>query len=433
MTQQRRHSDSGFTLAELLVALTIVIILTLIAIPSVQPLIKAQSVDGAANIVRAALMHSRNTAVAQSTEAYCWLAPGSVYESGTIAPPPSSTPVDIEIIIDNEDLVEREDPEGYWTCRFEKTSYWTVATPGTDYTWGASMERLSDSYANGAGDDVVTWHFNLARNATLKAYGYWAAYSDRGTVKFAIDHGGSPATSTVSKDQTQNGQQWVLLGEYTFQAGARKISLSDDGVYSKVIVADAVKLTGALDPMTLASNECLVTPPEDKTWTDDQWNGYHMLITNRPDGATASTGQSITGRITDYDSTLNKVTVASSWSPNDPPAGARFLIVEEDPSGTFRNPTQTVGSGTPTSARWTALPDDVEVCAKDPVTGNELVFPITFTRLGRARFSGDSTHDYITIKIRDKEEPENQDMWRFVRLYRNTGRTVIARKLSELP
>ena len=104
----------------------------------------------------------------------------------------------------------------------------------------------------------------------------------------------------------------------------------------------------------------------------------------------------------------------------------------------------TVGSGVPrernslsdaSEMRWDKLPDFAVVCPYR-ITGtsghgtvsNELAFPILFTSNGRACIPG----DYVTVRIYDRQEPNDSSRWRYVRVYRNTGRVVVGRTLDEL-
>ena len=91
----------AFTLIELLVALTIIVALTMLCMPAIGPMMNVSSVDSGASIVRAGLMRARHSAVAQQREGFCWLAEGSVVESGVISSVVGGSAVDITM--DNDD------------------------------------------------------------------------------------------------------------------------------------------------------------------------------------------------------------------------------------------------------------------------------------------------------------------------------------------
>ena len=158
---------------------------------------------------------------------------------------------------------------------------------------------------------------------------------------------------------------------------------------------------------------------------------------------------------------------------NDVPltAGSRYLIHQGDPSAPGGQ--QTIGSGTDAIASWDKLPDGAAVsiyhadtdgngadddrcstCGKPAIgyLNNDQcphedcgaaiapidrwrVFPVVFTNKGRATYAtptGLSDPGHITFKIYSRERPHDANLWRYVRLYRNTGRAAIAHKLSDL-
>jgi len=423
MRNKTGRTRAAFTLVELLVALSIIIILTVLGMPAIGPMIKAKSTDSAANIIKGALMHARNTAVAEATEGYCWLAPGAVFDSGvTQAMVAESDPFTV-IINDNDSTWATEGNVSY-KCSLEGSG-WVLVSQSSSYDG-----QLHYAWGGGSGANVAKWVFKFSVPVTAKVYVRYREDNDRTTVTYKVYH--KEATPYLaSVNQKLPGDHftatWTLLREEEFGFNADteyRVEINDTyGTSSNKVAIDAVKLVGDVasgDPNT----ECMLVG---KSWTANAWAGYYVVISN---ASGSSTQEPIVAQI--QSNTDTKLTVAS-WQPNNPRPGSRALIVRGDPRTTSTARTATIGSGTEVSARWDRLPDNVEVCPKDAVNGTRLVFPILFTSVGRARFTNDSANDSVTIKVRDKEEPNNKDLWRFIRVYRNTGRTVVAKELSALP
>ncbi|MFW6157981.1 MAG: hypothetical protein ACOC8E_01325, partial [Planctomycetota bacterium] len=75
----------------------------------------------------------------------------------------------------------------------------------------------------------------------------------------------------------------------------------------------------------------------------------------------------------------------------------------------------------PQGLDWTDLPRRAAVSVRDATDRSRTVWPIIFSSTGRAALS--SSSGYVTIMIYDPEKPNNQEYWRFIRVYANTGRT----------
>ncbi len=427
MKARTGRATAAFTLIELLVALTIIVILTLLGMPAIEPMIKTKSVDSAANIIKGALMHARNTAVAEAQPARCWLAPGSVFESGVVGE--LSTDADpFTVCINENDSGWLTEGTVNYKCSLEGS--WTQVSLACSYEG-----QLHYAYGGGSGGtSVAKWIFKFSVPVTAKVYARWTEALDRTTVKYKVYHKDALPYEASMNQQTpgdKNGENWNLLRTEDFHFNANveyRVELDNTyGNSGNKMIADAIKLVGDVeqgDPNT----ECVVN---DKSWKENAWVGYYAIISNASDNSTL---EPIVAQI--QSNTDTKLTVAS-WQPNNPPGGSWVLLVRGDPRTTSGKHTATIGSGTLLSARWDALPENVEVCPKNATAedsfGDRVVFPVMFSNVGRARFASDSANDSITIKVRDKEEPGNRDMWRFIRIYRNTGRATMARKYSDLP
>ncbi|MFH1731849.1 MAG: hypothetical protein ABIF82_09390, partial [Planctomycetota bacterium] len=172
MRSHDRARAVSFTLVELLVALAIIVTLTLLGIPAIAPMMSANSVDSTANIVRGAMMHARNTAIAQQTEGICWLASGSIIESGVI-----EVASGVSIIVDNKDTTG----DNY----FSKTGSWTVSSAADpEYPPSSSTRNYYWSISPGATpDSTATWHFKIPAGlgsgpVELPVSIWWAPASD---------------------------------------------------------------------------------------------------------------------------------------------------------------------------------------------------------------------------------------------------------------
>lgn len=102
-------------------------------------------------------------------------------------------------------------------------------------------DRGSLIASGGDGSSRVTWRPNLHVAGTYKVYAWWAAASNRSTAaRYFINHRDGVFQAIV--DQTAQGGQWNLLGEFPFQPGTEgHVSLSNLAQAGTFVSADAVR------------------------------------------------------------------------------------------------------------------------------------------------------------------------------------------------
>jgi Tfp pilus assembly protein FimT len=420
---KQRIRISGFTLVELLVALSIIIILTVITVPAVEPMISASGVDGAARSLQAALQHARYSAAAEGTESVCWLAQGSVFESGLI----SDSGVTIEGTFESDIDIIVDDPDDSPQKRFETltgTSWSTTAykmEPDV-VPYGSTSVQTKE-----AGSVSAKWTFALPEGSgKLKLEAWYMSdspdsRSDR--VYYTIDTG-SGATRTVGPiSQKPYGSGWIDLGAFHFVGGsARSVVLSVSGnTYGKYIVADALRVTKVVP--SCERDEFI---DHTKTWVDDVWNQYYVTWIS-------STADSAHGQQVVDVKDGSKIVAASDWDPC-PEIGARYLITKGAQSVSPHS-VMSVGSGTATSLQWNRLPEGVRICPyriNDNGSESDVpALPVLFRSTGRPTFSA----PHLTVKVFavNEDNSPKPDMVRYLRIFRNTGRVLVESDLSDLP
>jgi hypothetical protein len=144
------------------------------------------------------------------------------------------------------------------------TGTWTASTNSTGY-YGSNY---LDDGAAGKGTKSVTFTPQLPCDGAYQVYTRWISGSNRSTsVPYTITS--STGTQTVTKSQTENGSQWVLLGTYYFNEGSGgSVTISNTGTANGTyVIADAVQFV-LLDPFNRVIDN---TDPADValtgTWT----------------------------------------------------------------------------------------------------------------------------------------------------------------------
>lgn len=131
------------------------------------------------------------------------------------------------IIVDNTD--SGADYTGKWWPSFYRSGYY-----GSNYRYATENEP----------EKIFTWSPLVAEAGQYQVYARWPQGPNFATqALFRIHHSadGGPLTTRVTVDQTGNGNQWMNLGLYLFDAGLQTIELSNlnaDGT----VVADAIML-----------------------------------------------------------------------------------------------------------------------------------------------------------------------------------------------
>jgi type II secretory pathway pseudopilin PulG len=443
-TNQPRSSQA-FTLVELLVALAIIIILTVLTIPALEPMINASGVDTGASSIRAALQHARYAAVAQHDSASCWIATGSLMDQGalmTVSANPQTVSVGPINIDDRSSSPEKS---------FESTSGWSKSSTNADY-YPFPGEIVLATPASTA-TETCTWNFTIPTPDGMEGTGGALKVEAHVLIKdnavndanFIVFHEGG---STVCKVNTFGARElkWVTLGgtgtTFNFLCGGTyKVTLDNFSEDSTAgvdrVFGDAIRITGEVGER--AGDPATQFVASGKTWTENRWappGGERCYVTIAHPTSSGGTVGVISPIASNTDT---EITAATPW--RDPSGssvtlvdGSPFIITVGDPRRTLA-PERSVGSGTASNFVWNKLPTGVVVCPyrinNDGSESTTPAFPILFNSLGRALF----TPAYVTLKIYATTEDGTAipDMVRYLRVFRNTGRVYAARKIADLP
>jgi len=130
-----------------------------------------------------------------------------------------------EVIVDNADPTGATH-QGEWQSSVSSSGYY-----GDDYQHDQN---------DGKGSKWFRFTPDLSVTGDYTVYMRWTAYSNRDdNVPVDIAHLDGTATTTVN--QTQNNNQWVELGTFSFQEGTSgHVTIRNDGT-TQVVIADAVK------------------------------------------------------------------------------------------------------------------------------------------------------------------------------------------------
>lgn len=87
----------------------------------------------------------------------------------------------------------------------------------------------------------ITWTPTLPASGSYEVQAWWPSLpgSASSTVWFEVTT--SAGVTRVVKDQTQQGGQWVSLGQFSLNASTAKVALLDYGVTGKMVYGDAVR------------------------------------------------------------------------------------------------------------------------------------------------------------------------------------------------
>ena len=158
--------------------------------------------------------------VRQNHYSYLYDQPMAIGQTVEVPPPQPQ-----EVIIDNDD------PDT------SSTGSWTSNTSNKAYN---GSYRLSNNQGN-----TYRWTPAGLTNDTYDVYAWWPGVKQHNSAaQYTISHNGQTSNST--QDQSKTGNQWVLLGSYTFSGnGSEYIELSDNGGKT---AADAIRLVKQLPP-----------------------------------------------------------------------------------------------------------------------------------------------------------------------------------------
>jgi len=131
--------------------------------------------------------------------------------------------VKVVVIVDNVD------------SGFSAPSTWNTGTIATD--------RYGDDYRfrdTAAISDPATWEAYLAHTGTYNIRAWWSQGTNRSTTAPYIVYHPNGST-TVYKNQQNNGGGWRLLGQFDLNAGTNTVKLSCWTSTGYVVIADAIK------------------------------------------------------------------------------------------------------------------------------------------------------------------------------------------------
>ncbi len=161
-------------------------------------------------------------------------------------------------------------------------------------TWGTSTGSgyygSNSLFATVGGDaDTATWSPTLGDSGLYDVQVWWVASSNRSSdAVYTVNHLGGSTPFTVN--QTQNGGQWMSLGEYQFSSGTSgSVTLTDSGS-GDVVSADAVRFVlksiveGPPAPANLvaSSSDSQVTLDWDDVTDVTGYNIYRSTNENGP-------------------------------------------------------------------------------------------------------------------------------------------------------
>jgi hypothetical protein len=115
---------------------------------------------------------------------------------------------------------------------------WSHSTAVTGY-YGTDF--LTDNNLN-KGQDSVVFMPTLPEDGTYQVSIRWTAAPNRATnVPVTVNYDGGSVLITLN--QRQNGNRWILLGTFNFQAGTTASVTVSNANTNGVVVADAVQFT----------------------------------------------------------------------------------------------------------------------------------------------------------------------------------------------
>lgn len=132
------------------------------------------------------------------------------------------------------------------TSLTSSTGSWLTSSSGnedsTHYAWTSSTASAS-----------FTWNYPVNEGGTYKVYALWQSGSNRESqTKYTVNT--QSGNYALSMNQTANGSQWNLMGEYTLNAGETvSVVMTNQKTTGSVVFADAIKFeqtSQAAEPIT---------------------------------------------------------------------------------------------------------------------------------------------------------------------------------------
>ncbi|MFW6159317.1 MAG: prepilin-type N-terminal cleavage/methylation domain-containing protein, partial [Planctomycetota bacterium] len=254
MRAESRGGSRGFTLAELLVTLGIIVFLVAISVPTLGPLMRSTSVDRTASIIRGGLMAARGAAVARREAGICWIVSGSVWESGELSPV-SAHSYTLDLTGDNAIIIDNKD------SRFSADSAWKSYEKNDAYPPGSEDDNYYGAEgASGGATGTASWTFDIPSQegldgqiGQLTVEGWWPRWDSytAGDTQWTISHAPTEDTDQTSTTKTVSqygqGNEWETIGTFPFRCGGGDYTITltnATGQYGRYIYADAVKISG---------------------------------------------------------------------------------------------------------------------------------------------------------------------------------------------
>ncbi len=229
----RRHAQPAFTLVEMMVVLSMVIMVAMMSLPNINRALKANADAQAYNMMSAIIKSARTVAIRDGMYACVHhqladtTSPGGRHLVGISFMAVLSTAAVSggDIYVDNSQVVA---PPG-----------WIVDDV---YDGMFQSDYLHDN--NGAKGASVSFETQLSFAGDHDVYIRWPADASNAT-NVPVDVIHSSGTSTYYVNQRVSGGIWVLLGRHPFVAGTARVVIRTDGT-SGYVIADGVKLSPIL-------------------------------------------------------------------------------------------------------------------------------------------------------------------------------------------
>ena len=120
---------------------------------------------------------------------------------------------------------------------------WYLLTPAPGGCYGTNFDYTG---ATAGGETArARWSCTTLPPGTYQVYAWWRAYVDRSKSVPYVIMDGSTILDTRRADQTRNGNQWNLLGTYTFGSAQLVVEVHNGQTQSssseQYVIADAVR------------------------------------------------------------------------------------------------------------------------------------------------------------------------------------------------
>jgi hypothetical protein len=122
-----------------------------------------------------------------------------------------------------------------------------IDTPSSSWT---SSTNVSGYYGSGyyvaptaAVSDALYFKFYLPTSGSHEVFAWWTAASDRSSATpFVMFDASGNRLGSVTRNQQDDGSQWISLGTYNFTAGWNQVAVSRWATAGSYVVADAIKV-----------------------------------------------------------------------------------------------------------------------------------------------------------------------------------------------